>query len=103
MLFLAAMRKLRRWPSNFTLPDLVERAIKSCFFFFFFSDVLRSEATNADALLVRGLCYYYQDNVDRAFLHFKQVLLMAPDHAKARDVFRVRHLFSLIHHKKFLT
>lgn len=52
------------------------------------NDVLRSEATNADALLVRGLCYYYQDNVDRAFLHFKQVLLMAPDHAKARDVFR---------------
>lgn len=94
------MRKLRRWPSNFTLPDLVERAIKVCFFF---SDVLRSEATNADALLVRGLCYYYQDNVDRAFLHFKQVLLMAPDHAKARDVFRVRNYFSLIHHDIFIT
>lgn len=52
------------------------------------NDVLRLDQTNADALLVRGLCFYYQDNIERAFLHFKQVLLMAPDHAKARDIFR---------------
>lgn len=52
------------------------------------NDALRMEPTNADALLVRGLCFYYQDNIDRAFLHFKQVLVMAPDHAKARDIFR---------------
>ena len=55
-----------------------------------YSDVLRQDQHNADALLVRGLCFYYQDNIDRAFLHFKQVLVMAPDHAKARDIFRVR-------------
>lgn len=59
------------------------------FFFLSFSDILRSDQTNADALLVRGLCFYYQDNIDRAFLHFKQVLLMAPDHVKARNIFRV--------------
>lgn len=53
------------------------------------SDILRLDQTNADALLVRGLCFYYQDNIDRAFLHFKQVLLMAPDHVKARDSYRV--------------
>ena len=60
----------------------------------YFSDILRVDQTNADALLVRGLCYYYQDNIERAFLHFKQVLLMAPDHSKARDIFRVSLTFS---------
>jgi DnaJ family protein C protein 7 len=54
-----------------------------------FSDVLRSDNNNADALLVRGLCYYYQDNIDQAFRHFKQVLIMAPDHKKATEIFKV--------------
>ena len=38
---------------------------------------------------MRGLCFYYQDNVDKAFSHFQHVLRMAPDHAKARDIYRV--------------
>lgn len=58
-----------------------------------FSDILRLDPTNADALLVRGLCFYYQDNIERAFLHFKQVLIMAPDHVKARDIFKVSVTF----------
>ena len=65
-------------------------------FFFNSSDVLRSENNNADALLVRGLCFYYQDNIEQAFRHFKQVLIMAPDHAKAKDIFRVSFCFSLL-------
>jgi len=52
------------------------------------NDILRTDHTNADALLVRGLCFYYQDNVDKAFSHFQHVLRMAPDHAKARDIYR---------------
>lgn len=52
------------------------------------NDVLRNDATNADALLVRGLCFYYQDNVEKAFMHFTQVLRLAPDHVKARDIYR---------------
>ena len=43
----------------------------------------------ADAVYVRGLCLYYQDNMEKAFQHFQQVLRLAPDHTKARDVYRV--------------
>ena len=45
---------------------------------------------NADAIYVRGLCLYHQDNIDKAFQHFQQVLRLAPDHKKARDIYRVR-------------
>ena len=55
----------------------------------FFSDILRMDSMNADAVYVRGLCLYYQDNVDKAFQHFQQTLRLAPDHAKARDAYRV--------------
>ena len=48
---------------------------------------------NADAVFVRGLCLYYQDNVDKAFQHFQQTLRLAPDHSKARDAYRVKPWF----------
>ena len=36
---------------------------------------------------------YYEDNVDKAFTHFQQVLKLAPDHAKAKEAFkRARNL-----------
>ena len=41
---------------------------------------------NADAIYVRGLCLYYEDNVDRAFSHFTQVIRFAPDHIKAKSL-----------------
>lgn len=53
------------------------------------NDVVSSDQTNADAIYVRGLCLYYQDNLDRAFSHFQRVLKLAPDHAKALDVYKV--------------
>jgi len=53
------------------------------------SDVLRQDGMCADAVYVRGLCLYYQDNVEKAFQHFKQVLVFAPDHTKARDIYKV--------------
>lgn len=52
------------------------------------NDLLRSDSMNADAMYVRGLCLYYEDNVDKAFTHFQQVLRLAPDHARARTIFK---------------
>ena len=54
-----------------------------------YSDILRSDNTDADAVYVRGLCLYYEDNVDKAFQHFQQVLRLAPDHEKAKDIYKV--------------
>ena len=53
------------------------------------NDLLRADSMNADAMYVRGLCLYYEDNVDKAFSHFQQVLRLAPDHAKAKVTYKV--------------
>ena len=53
------------------------------------NDLLRQDSTNVDAIYVRGLCLYYEDNVDKAFTHFQQVLRFAPDHQRAKDVYKV--------------
>lgn len=47
------------------------------------------DGRNADALFVRGLCLYYEDNIEKAQQHFKHVLRMNPDHEKAKDTFKV--------------
>jgi len=52
------------------------------------NDVLHSEGLNADALYVRGLCLYYEDNVDKAFNHFQQVLRLHPDHSEAKLTYK---------------
>jgi len=52
------------------------------------NDLLRQDSTNVDAIYVRGLCLYYEDNVDKAFTHFQQVLRFAPDHQRAKDVYK---------------
>jgi len=52
------------------------------------NDLLRLDNMNADAIYVRGLCLYYEDNVDKAFTHFQHVLRLAPDHQKAKDVYK---------------
>ncbi|XP_033728700.1 dnaJ homolog subfamily C member 7-like isoform X1 [Pecten maximus] len=52
------------------------------------NDILRKDSMNADAIHVRGMCLYYQDNIDKAFQHFQQVLRLAPDHQKAREIYR---------------
>uniref|UniRef100_A0A171AF55 Dnaj homolog subfamily c member 7 n=1 Tax=Triatoma infestans TaxID=30076 RepID=A0A171AF55_TRIIF len=52
------------------------------------NDVLASDKQNADAILVRGMCLYFQDNVERAFTHFQHVLKLAPDHTKAMDIYK---------------
>jgi len=52
------------------------------------NSILQFDTMNADAIYVRGLCLYYEDNVDRAFTHFTQVLRLAPDHIKAKEIYR---------------
>merc|ERR1711962_807806 len=52
------------------------------------NDILQREGMNADALYVRGMCLYYQDNTEKAFQHFQEVLRRAPDHHKAKDIYR---------------
>ena len=53
------------------------------------NDILRLDNINADAIYVRGLCLYNEDNVDKAFTHFQQVLRLAPDHTKAKAIYKV--------------
>ncbi|XP_017784313.1 PREDICTED: dnaJ homolog subfamily C member 7 [Nicrophorus vespilloides] len=50
--------------------------------------VLHLDKGNADAIFVRGVCLYYDDNIDSAFNHFIQVLRLAPDHNKAKDIYK---------------
>merc|ERR1712223_1393799 len=52
------------------------------------NDLLRNDSTNIEAIYIRGLCLYYEDNIDKAFTHFQQVLKLAPDHAKAKEAFK---------------
>ncbi len=52
------------------------------------NDLLRQESKCADAIYVRGLCLYYEDNVDKAFSHFQRVLQLAPDHDKAKAIYK---------------
>ncbi|KAK2575107.1 hypothetical protein KPH14_008833 [Odynerus spinipes] len=52
------------------------------------NDVLHIDKQNADAIYIRGMCLYFEDNVDRAFAHFQQVLRLAPDHVKALDIYK---------------
>jgi len=52
------------------------------------NDIVMKEQTNADALFVRGMCLYYQDNAEKAFPHFQRVLQFSPDHYKAKSFFK---------------
>ncbi|KAH6946121.1 hypothetical protein HPB50_011759 [Hyalomma asiaticum] len=56
------------------------------------NNIMRAEPTNADAMYVRGLCFYYEDNIDKALQHFQQVLRLAPDHPKASAAYKKARL-----------
>ncbi len=47
----------------------------------------------ADAVYVRGLCLYREDNLEKALTHFQHVLRLEPDHARAKEGYKVRVLF----------
>jgi DnaJ homolog subfamily C member 7 len=52
------------------------------------NDVLSRDKSNVEAIYVRGLCLYYQDNMEKALQHFTTVLRLAPDMQKAKDVYK---------------
>lgn len=52
------------------------------------NDIVLRDQTNSDALFVRGMCLYYQDNAEKAYQHFQRVLQYSPDHAKAKSFYK---------------
>ncbi|XP_023020069.1 tetratricopeptide repeat protein 2 [Leptinotarsa decemlineata] len=52
------------------------------------NSILHLNKGNADAIYVRGICLFYEDNLDSAFQHFQQVLRLAPDHQKAMNIYK---------------
>ncbi|XP_065655341.1 dnaJ homolog subfamily C member 7 isoform X2 [Hydra vulgaris] len=52
------------------------------------NEVLRKDSNNADALFVRGLCLYYQDQTERACKLFQQLLKVDPDFKKAKEAYK---------------
>ena len=53
------------------------------------NDILRQDKINADAIYIRGLCLYGNDDIDKALMHFQQALRLAPDHFKAMEAYKV--------------
>lgn len=43
---------------------------------------------NPDSFFIKGLMLYYQDNPDKALIHFAQALKLGPDHTKAQAAFK---------------
>ncbi len=52
------------------------------------NDIVMKDQTNSDALFVRGMCLYYQDNAEKAFQHFQRVLQYSPDHLRAKSFYK---------------
>jgi DnaJ family protein C protein 7 len=52
------------------------------------NDVIRADAQNVDAIYVRGMCLYYEDDIERAFSHFQYALKLAPDHKKVLAIYK---------------
>lgn len=52
------------------------------------NSILHFDKGNADAIYVRGMCLFYEDNIDSATNHFQQVFRLAPDHKKAMDIYK---------------
>lgn len=50
--------------------------------------MVSKDSMNVDAIYVRGMCLYYQDNTEKAFQHFQRVLQYAPDHNKAKEFYK---------------
>lgn len=53
------------------------------------NDILRQDKINADAIYIRGLCLYNNDDFEKALTHFQQALRLAPDHLKAKEAYKV--------------
>lgn len=45
---------------------------------------IKADSLNAEAVFVRGLCLYYDNNLDKGLEHFELALRLDPDNSKAR-------------------
>lgn len=45
---------------------------------------MKADASSADAVYVRGLCLYYNDNLDKGLTHFQRALALDPEHNNAK-------------------
>lgn len=52
------------------------------------NEILRKDQHNLEALYVRGICLYYQDQTERALSLFQQLLRTAPDFQKAKECYK---------------
>lgn len=46
--------------------------------------IMKNDTANCDAIYVRGLTLYYNDNLDKGIAHFERTLKLDPDHKKAK-------------------
>jgi DnaJ family protein C protein 7 len=51
-------------------------------------DALRLDVRNVDAIFVRGLSLFYEDNMDKAIDHFRQALAFDPGHDNSMSYFK---------------
>jgi len=56
------------------------------------NDIIREDQFNCEGLYVRGLCLYYQDQTERAYRLFQQLLRTSPDFKKAKDAYKKARL-----------
>lgn len=46
--------------------------------------IMKIDSNNSDAIYVRGLTLYYNDNLEKGIMHFERTLQLDPDHKKAK-------------------
>jgi DnaJ family protein C protein 7 len=51
-------------------------------------DILHIDTQNAEAVHVRGVCFYYQGNMEQAICQFKYTLQLAPNHQRALTIYK---------------
>ncbi|PNF39370.1 hypothetical protein B7P43_G13657 [Cryptotermes secundus] len=52
------------------------------------NDILHVDKDNVDAVYIRGMCFYYQDDVDEALYHFRYALRLAPNNERLMAIYK---------------
>jgi len=54
---------------------------------------MQADSSNAEAIYVRGLCLYYNDNLEKGLIHFERALSLDPDNKNTREMrFKAKNL-----------
>ncbi|XP_022247242.1 dnaJ homolog subfamily C member 7-like isoform X3 [Limulus polyphemus] len=53
------------------------------------NDILRIDASNVDALYIKGMCLYYQDILEKAVDNLQEVLKLIPYYKKAEEIYKM--------------